>query len=652
MVGPKSLVGLDANGQQIDNVGTPTAGTDAANKTYVDNADALKMDTLETSGFSALGWGRYNDLLDTFQNAGPQAGSMVIQTNLPFGNHMFRLHITGYNYLTSGNDIDLTVGAYAYATGPQYISHGAAQKGTVDLAQVRLMRRTSDNTVVIVLDVTGGNWQYPRVHIDGLFAYTQPTAAQLAGWSVSYTSDLTPYTAMVTCSIRKNEPTITAGTTAQYWRGDKSWQTLDKTAVGLPNVDNVSLKYVLASSGGNAIYNGSLEVVDPTNANLPDGWTISITNGATVSFETVAPMTGRKALKISNPTTSAGGSLIQSSTGSTVLNPVAPGEKWYVSGRFRASVATTSGLYFRTFWYKADGSASATQYTDIVANGAYSTTATIKDGIVTVPSDAYLMQIAAYAWFGNVAYDGYIDQLEATKVRAPQATSGVPTGVLHQFAGSTAPTGYLLCDGSAISRTTYADLFAVIGTTYGTGDGSTTFNIPDMRSRLPVGVGSGRALASNEGIAEASRSAYFSHSHTHTISSDAAAHSHGTSGAAGSHVHAMGDHSHTGSTNAIGDHDHTVTNTYTFTQQTNTTTGGSSLRLTGATYVAAQTTTAGSHAHTVTTGSSGSSVNTGSAADHSHTLPSANASHSHGGATLSDGSGMHPYLALNYIIKT
>lgn len=58
-------------------------------------------------------------------------------------------------------------------------------------------------------------------------------------------------------------------------------------------------------------------------------------------------------------------------------------------------------------------------------------------------------------------------------------TNAVPTGTLTPFAGNTAPDGWLKCDGSAISRTTYAALFAVIGTTYGAGDGSTTFNIPN-----------------------------------------------------------------------------------------------------------------------------------------------------------------------------
>lgn len=66
-----------------------------------------------------------------------------------------------------------------------------------------------------------------------------------------------------------------------------------------------------------------------------------------------------------------------------------------------------------------------------------------------------------------------------------------PTGVLQMFAGSSAPGGYLICDGSAVSRATYASLFAIVSTSYGTGDGSTTFNLPDARSRMPVGKGTG-----------------------------------------------------------------------------------------------------------------------------------------------------------------
>ncbi len=70
----------------------------------------------------------------------------------------------------------------------------------------------------------------------------------------------------------------------------------------------------------------------------------------------------------------------------------------------------------------------------------------------------------------------------------------IPVGVVHQYAGATAPTGYLLCDGTAVSRATYAPLFAIVSTTYGIGDGSTTFNVPDLRGRVPMGAGTGTGL--------------------------------------------------------------------------------------------------------------------------------------------------------------
>jgi microcystin-dependent protein len=63
----------------------------------------------------------------------------------------------------------------------------------------------------------------------------------------------------------------------------------------------------------------------------------------------------------------------------------------------------------------------------------------------------------------------------------------VPSGVISAFGGSTAPTGWLLCDGTAVSRTTYSALFALIGTTYGAGDTTTTFNLPNLKGRVPVG---------------------------------------------------------------------------------------------------------------------------------------------------------------------
>ena len=109
-------------------------------------------------------------------------------------------------------------------------------------------------------------------------------------------------------------------------------------------------------------------------------------------------------------------------------------------------------------------------------------------------------------------------------------TSGslVPPGSLLMFAGASAPDGYLLCDGAAISRTTYNILFAAISTTYGVGNGTTTFNLPDFRGRGALGVGTGAGLTprtiGDAGGAETvtlSTDEIPSHSHTHNANGGA-----------------------------------------------------------------------------------------------------------------------------------
>jgi len=96
------------------------------------------------------------------------------------------------------------------------------------------------------------------------------------------------------------------------------------------------------------------------------------------------------------------------------------------------------------------------------------------------------------------------------------------SGMLMMWTTATAPAGWLLCNGSAISRTTYATLFAVIGTTFGSGDGSTTFNLPDYRDRMPIGAGTTYSLNSQGGSKDAT---LVSHTHTATVTDSGHSHS-------------------------------------------------------------------------------------------------------------------------------
>ena len=98
----------------------------------------------------------------------------------------------------------------------------------------------------------------------------------------------------------------------------------------------------------------------------------------------------------------------------------------------------------------------------------------------------------------------------------PQA---VPTGSVHMMATTTAPSGYLKCNGAAISRTTYSALFAIIGTTHGAGDGSSTFNVPDLRGEFVRGWDDSRGVDSgrNFGTSQSSQNLAHNHSATSTV---------------------------------------------------------------------------------------------------------------------------------------
>jgi len=105
------------------------------------------------------------------------------------------------------------------------------------------------------------------------------------------------------------------------------------------------------------------------------------------------------------------------------------------------------------------------------------------------------------------------DQIDAVNTAVSEVAS-VPSGTVINVAMQTAPTGYLKADGTAVSRATYAALFAAIGTTFGVGDGATTFNLPDLRGEFVRGFDDGRGVDSGRAFGSAQADEFKSHNHS------------------------------------------------------------------------------------------------------------------------------------------
>jgi microcystin-dependent protein len=92
--------------------------------------------------------------------------------------------------------------------------------------------------------------------------------------------------------------------------------------------------------------------------------------------------------------------------------------------------------------------------------------------------------------------------------------SQVPAGTVQAYAGATAPEGYVICDGSQLNRSLYSELFSIIGVTYGIGNGTTTFNLPDLRAEFIRGLDGGRGIDSGRALGSAQTQAIQSHDHS------------------------------------------------------------------------------------------------------------------------------------------
>ena len=274
-----------------------------------------------------------------------------------------------------------------------------------------------------------------------------------------------------------------------------------------------------------------------------------------------------------------------------------------------------------------------------------------------------------------------------------------PVGAVTSYVGSTAPdSSWVICNGAAISRTTYSDLYALIGTTYGSGDGSTTFNVPNLKGRVIVGFdsanGSFDVLGETGGAETHTLTEAELPSHNHSIDHDHASVTSGSGGAA--HTHSI-DHNHGSVTSGSSGNAHThsidppsttsssdshshsqgglSTNSQASGKFTKRIGSGSNWDVTSASLARWDSatnpaTTSDSHTHSTNIGAFTSGGASATSHTHSVDLPnftgtsgSATASHTHSvdvesysGNSGSSGSGtahnnLQPYMALNWIIK-
>jgi microcystin-dependent protein len=241
----------------------------------------------------------------------------------------------------------------------------------------------------------------------------------------------------------------------------------------------------------------------------------------------------------------------------------------------------------------------------------------------------------------------------------------MPAGVISQFAGSTAPAGYLLCEGQSLDTTEFSGLFSVIGYTYG-GSGSSFF-VPNLQNRIPVGRGTDTefdALGETGGSKTNTLTTANMAAHTHSGTTAAETQEHTHSGSTGT---VSADHSHSGTTNDINqnhthsgpNHNHSYTavqDRFTVSRASGTITTYSALSPTasGTAFAGTGQTGTVSSGHTHGFGTGGISANHthsfttgGRSATHNHTFTTDN-----GTGTAAAVNNLQPYIVVNYIIKT
>lgn len=266
--------------------------------------------------------------------------------------------------------------------------------------------------------------------------------------------------------------------------------------------------------------------------------------------------------------------------------------------------------------------------------------------------------------FGATTLAGDVNLLGTVRIEElPLLSLLPPTGSVTIYAGLTIPAGWLECNGQAVLRATYPSLYANINTAYGAGDGSTTFNIPDLRGRMPLGEVTGPSTRGQTGgeatvALTAAQSGLVGHNHVQTPHwHSQPEHTHTQT----AHDHTQPVHSHTFTTGVGGSHSHTLPGAKQglATAAHNGTTSLAAGMSVNTGEINLSTSTEPTHSHTGTTNDGGDDVtgsggvvetelsgddNTGSTTAENTSIAAANAAEAH--------NNMPPYQIFKFIIKT
>jgi microcystin-dependent protein len=240
-----------------------------------------------------------------------------------------------------------------------------------------------------------------------------------------------------------------------------NWTLIEQAVAGVQTITMANANYTLSN------LNGILD--EARNMVLIVQGTIN------TSYQVIIPSNQTKFYIISNQTTGGYAITIGTSGGTLVSIPNGTTAQVYTDGTTTYSAQTGSAGDFRV-----NGNLTVT--------GNETEVGTLSASTLSVSNNATF----AVGPTAPTATTGTNTTQLATTAFVNASIAAAPvtiTGAILMWPTTTAPSGYLLCNGSAVSRTTYSGLFSVVGTTFGTGDGSTTFNLPNYTDNMPIGVG-------------------------------------------------------------------------------------------------------------------------------------------------------------------